>query len=94
MPRPYMPGVLLGVDLLAAGGFASSLRAGCPLTERALPGNRLAVGATHSEGACTLWAVSRQKQDVPRAHIREECVALFGMAFFPGEGEAFPGGGL
>jgi hypothetical protein len=66
--------------------------------ERALPGDRLSVGVTHSEGARTVRTVFHQKQDVPHAQPREECVTLLpGRRLFP-EGEAFsataPGGSL
>jgi hypothetical protein len=52
--------------------------------ERALPGDRLSVGVTHSESARTARTVFHQKQDVPHAHIHEECVTLFGTQAFPG----------
>jgi hypothetical protein len=59
--------------------------------ERALPGDRLSVGVTHSEGARTVPTVFHQKQSVLHAQPREECVTLFaGRRLFP-EGEAFLG---
>jgi hypothetical protein len=45
--------------------------------ERALPGDRLSVGVTHSEGVCAVRTVFHQKQDVQHAHAHEECVTLF-----------------
>jgi len=38
-----------------------------PLMERALPGDRLSVGVTHSKGTRTARTVLHQKQDVPHA---------------------------
>jgi hypothetical protein len=47
------------------------------------------VGATHSEGAVGVQALSHQEHDVSHAHADEECVALF--RFQPClKGEAFP----
>jgi hypothetical protein len=42
--------------------------------ERALPGDCLSAGVTHSESARTARTVFHQKQDVPHAHIHEECL--------------------
>jgi len=61
-----------------------------PLMERALPGDRLSVGVTHSEGACTVRTVFHQKQNAPHAQPREECVTLFAGRRLFAEGEAFP----
>jgi len=57
--------------------------------ERASPGDRLAVGAAHSEEARSVRSIFHQKHDVPRAYAREECVTLSGGSLLP-EGEAFP----